>query len=154
MGRQTQTKSAGRQFLEEPHLDKNTSWHTEQNGKHRGSQQRSNTAQSLTTNQTSRPARIRGMLLCLPCHRQRGGCELFQLPKPEHTSDEAEKGKRNLSDVNTEATRVMEQGTSSQWQTCQEQEYPVDFTYIQGKRQPIQTYRQNYVSHLKKRLHV
>lgn len=94
------------------------------------------------------------MLLCLPCHRQRGGCELFQLSKPEHTSDEAEKGKRNLSDVNTEATRVMEQGASSQWQMCQEQEYPVDFTYIQGKRQPIQTYRQDYVYHLKKRLPV
>lgn len=40
MGRQTQTKSAGRPFLEELHLDKNTSWLTEQNGKYSGSQQR------------------------------------------------------------------------------------------------------------------
>lgn len=41
------------------------------------------------------------MFLCLPCHRQRGGCELFQLPKPESTSDEAEKAKE-ISQMSTE----------------------------------------------------
>lgn len=29
-------------------------------------------------------------MLSLPCHRQKGGCELFLLSKPGHTSDEEE----------------------------------------------------------------
>lgn len=33
-------------------------------------------------------------MLSLPCHRQKGGCELFQLSKPGHTSDEEEKRKK------------------------------------------------------------
>lgn len=100
MGRQTQTKSAGRPFLEELHLDKNTSWLTEQNGKYSGSQQRQHSTKLKLPTRPQEPARIRGMLLCLPCHRQRG-CELFQLPMPEHTSDEAEKAKE-VSQMSTQ----------------------------------------------------
>lgn len=36
-------------------------------------------------------------MLSLPCHRQKGGCELFQFSKPGHTLDEEEKRKKESS---------------------------------------------------------